>query len=184
MKRKRLKKIHEALVCKDSMEEKVLGFADGSLEQNEADAVLEHIANCDACRYLLEDFEPIDFDVQQIELPKVSIAISNNEIIHYSSQYKAVCQPVAVLGNTSKCVEYTFQSGDEEIMVQIVPMNNMVTMTIYTPKQDAVYYLLFDDDYKQSHVYNGQVMFENLPNGKFTLSEDMRYFFQIEIEKK
>lgn len=68
------------------------------------------------------------------------------------------------------------------MVVQLIPVNNTVTTTIYTPKEDAVYYLLFDGDYKQSHVYSGQVVFENLPPGMFTLSEDMKYFFQIEIE--
>lgn len=108
MKRKRLKKTHKVLVCKDNMEEKVLACADRSLDGNEADAVIEHIANCDACRSLLQNYESIDFDVQQIELPKVSIAISNNEIIHYSTRFKAVCQPVAVLDSTGKCVKYAF----------------------------------------------------------------------------
>lgn len=57
MDEKRLNKILEAPPCRDDMSERVMAFAEGLIgSEADRERVMAHMAACDSCRYLFEDY--------------------------------------------------------------------------------------------------------------------------------
>lgn len=187
MKNKRnIQKLLKNTQCTNDMVEKVIAFAEGRLDENEYITIYEHLAKCDHCRYLLEEFGEIEeHKVENINVtPKISFKLENDTIYPITQEYIMHYNSAGVLSNNRNLdvVDYKITWFSNPTLIRAIAYNNTIILEIHTQSNDAVYYLINKQGQLKANVYNGVASFDNIEQGMYLISENKKYFCVIDIK--
>jgi len=187
MDRDRIKEIVEAGPCPAGMDEKVLAFASGEMKnRDERIATLAHIALCDHCRYLYEDYPAIEEAVNDTypsaEAAEIGLTIDGDFLFPAAAFLSE--RPVAgVLGKEKSGVAaFTVPLGKGTSSITAIRSRGGVDLEIRHGDPAARFYLVGATGYAMEHPSDGVVRFHNVRPGRYALSPELREFMFITIE--
>ncbi|MDH7555015.1 MAG: zf-HC2 domain-containing protein [Spirochaetota bacterium] len=172
--------------CAKGMVEKVIAFAEGRLDEKEYPEIYAHLAECNYCRYMLEDMDIIpeyeNYDKKQS--PKICMKLDNDTIIPLNHENVINYNTASVLsskGNES-IVDYNITSFSNPTLLRAIAHKDTIVIEIHTNSNDVTYWLINNEKSVHTNVYNGVAIFENIEKGIYLLSENMKDFCVIEIQ--
>ncbi len=184
-------------ICGDDIQELVLGLPDGILSRDEEAMVFDHLANCRACRGLLQSYmEYREFKKKQhdgiesspgdrhpwLDIP---IAVAMAGIRAIDSTYLHEYPRAHVLSDKpSNMLEYRIPVTGGESLIRIFKGNESLDVEIETGLMTSRFYLMQGDDMTVSSPDKGVVSFTGVPLRNFLISMDMKEFFSISISKE
>jgi len=188
----RLRRIIEAGPCKIDMEQEVLGVADGTINsENTIQQVFAHMAECDSCRYLYEDyFATHDNDGNLLEegereeTVELGMKLEPGSIVPLAADFMVEGQQAAVLsGEAVSMAEYRVPAGDDTVNVKVYPGDDTVSIHLSTPGDGDRVTLISAGSMETATVEKGIARFENVVPGRVLLVINMRHFVTVKIEK-
>ncbi|MFC1670600.1 zf-HC2 domain-containing protein [Spirochaetota bacterium] len=187
MKDKIIHKLIETEPCKDDYEELVGALADGSpLTDEEKDKVIDHLGECDSCRYFLESFFLMKkAEKQNTDTPfyyKVPIQVAAEGLMPIDNTYTQNYPQAYVLSKKStNILEFKFPVEDDTISIKIIKLKKGISIEIDAVDKKSRYYLIKGNDFKIASPRDGIVNFENISEGDFIISEDLKSFISLKF---
>lgn len=189
MDEKRLQKILDAPPCRDDMAERVMAFAEGLIEnESERERVMAHMAECDSCRYLFEDYHVCEEAMAETAaedrrpMPSVAFALASGAVRPTSSPYLDAGARAHVLGDAGAAVvDYRLPLPGSELPLRVIATDRGAKLEVRSADDSARYYLIGNRGYAVACVYDGVAVFERLGPGEYLLSENLKGFVGISI---
>jgi|GEM_PF-2186660 len=189
MDKNRLQKIISAPPCSHDMGESVMAFAEGRIENEaERERIMAHMAECDSCRYLFEDYHICEDAIAEAAaedtrpMPSVAFAIAAGVLSPSPSPYLQAEARAPVLGSPGAAVaDYRLPLAGGELSLRVIATERGATLEISSADDSAKYYLIGNRGYSVAFVYDGVAMFERLGPGEYLLSENLKGFVGISI---
>ncbi|HSV96929.1 MAG TPA: zf-HC2 domain-containing protein [Spirochaetota bacterium] len=190
MDEKRLNKILEAPPCRDDMSELVMAFAEGLIgSEAERERVMAHMAACDSCRYLFEDYYLYEEALAETaadettRLPSVAFAVASGAVRPAASPYLDSGARAHVLGDSDAPVaDYRLPMRRGELPFRVIATERGATLEVRAVDDSAKYYLIGKRGYTVARVYDGFAVFERVGPGEYLLSENLNGFVGISIK--
>jgi hypothetical protein len=189
MDEKRLQKILDAPPCRDDMAESVMAFAEGLVDsESERERIMAHMAECDSCRYLFEDYHICEEAMAETAaedrrpMPSVAFALASGAVRPSLSPYLDAGARAHVLGEAGAgVVDYRLPIADRDLPLRVVATERGARLEIRSADESARYYLIGNRGYAVACVYDGVAVFERLGPGEYLLSENLKGFAGISI---
>ncbi len=190
MDEKRLNKILDAPPCRDDMAERVMAFAEGLVESEaERVRVMAHMAACDSCRYLFEDYYLYEEALAETgadsprPMPSVAFAVASGAVRPAASHYLDAGARAHVLGDAGAAVvDYRLPLAGGELPLRVIATERGATLELRAADDSAKYYLIGNRGYAVAYVYDGVAVFERVGPGDYLLSRDLKGFVGVAIK--
>jgi len=174
------------------MEQKVLGVADGTITSDDTiQKVFAHMAECDPCRYLYEDYfathddngNLVEDDVNEDPI-ELGMKLEGGSIVPLADDFMVEGQRAAVLsGEAVSMAEYRVPAGDGTVDVKVYPGEDTVRIHLSTSMDGDRVILISSGSMETATVEKGIARFENVVPGRVLLVINMRHFVTVKIEK-
>ncbi len=193
--RHRITKFFNNEPCNGSMEQMVLGFADGTIQDEERSArVMRHLIQCRRCMELFLQYDIIEealnetaFEAKQAQTPGIAeivVEIIKGTLRPLSNLYLSPATPVPVLsGSNTEALDFDVASKNGNMPIRIIAFDNHVQIEILTDQEDSSFYLIGTNEYRVQFPSRGVVAFDHVLPGVYLISRDHRSFLKIRIEK-
>ena len=150
MDKNRLQKIISAPPCSHDMGESVMAFAEGRIENEaERERIMAHMAECDSCRYLFEDYHICEDAIAEAAaedtrpMPSVAFAIAAGALSPSPSPYLQAEARAPVLGSPGAAVaDYRLPLAGGELSLRVIATERGATLAISSADDSAQYYLI------------------------------------------
>ena len=188
----RLQRIIQAGPCKSDMEQEVLGVADGTITSEETiQRVFAHMAECDSCRYLYEDYFATHDDDGNLleegesgETVELGMKLAHGSIVPIAPDYLVEGQRATVLsGQAVSMAEYRVPAGGDTVDVKVYPGEDTVSIQLSTTGEGGRVTLVSAGRMDTTTVEKGIARFDNVRPGRVLLVINMRHFVTVTIEK-
>ncbi len=192
MKSERLQRIVQAGTCENDMEQKVMGVADSTItSEEEIQQVFAHLAECDSCRYLYEDYFAIHDDDGNLieegeigETVELGMKLEPGSIVPLATDFMVEGQRAAVLsGEAVSMVEYRVPAGGDNVDVKVYPCDDTVSIQLSASGDGTRVILISPGTMETATVEKGIARFDNVMPGRFLLVINMRHLVTVTITK-
>ncbi len=184
---KKLDRILNSTPCTTEKEMKILALAEGRVNDDKDKLELfRHMAGCDSCRYLYEDFflagSPEAENVHEDVPDRISLAVNENGYIPRSLSRHIPGQTAVLSRSPQKQIEFRSRMGSEDLQLRFIMGKKYSTLEIDSPGKGHRYYLIHGDDYELVETSGGTATFERISRGRYILSDNLKHFIFIELQ--